>query len=155
MACGISPTSSSPSSCKGQVDAEYDRRARAFLQRSVAAGKPFFLYHNHSLMHFPMVPRQEFRGQSTNGDWGDCLLMLDNDFGRILDYLTELGVADNTIVVFAGDNGPEDHLLGRGTGRLLRRLVLQLSRGRHPYPVPHPLARQGPGPPEQRDGARQ
>jgi len=66
-------------------------------------------------MHFPMVPRQEFRGQSANGDWGDCLLMLDHDFGRILDCLTELGVADNTIVVFAGDNGPEDHLLGRGT----------------------------------------
>jgi len=82
---------------------------------TAALGRQEFLYHNHSLMHFPMVPRQEFRGQSTNGDWGDCLLMLDNDFGRILDYLTELGVADNTIVVFAGDNGPEDHLLGRGT----------------------------------------
>ena len=100
---------------KGEVDAEYDRRARSFLQRSVTAGKPFFLYHNHSLMHFPMVARPEFRGQSTSGDWGDCLLMLDYDFGRILDYLDELGVAGNTIVVFAGDNGPEDHLLGRGT----------------------------------------
>jgi arylsulfatase A-like enzyme len=100
---------------KGQVDAEYDRRARAFLRRSVEAGQPFFLYHNHSLMHFPMVARREFRGQSRNGDWGDCLLMLDHDFGRVLDYLTDLRVADDTIVVFAGDNGPEDHLLGRGT----------------------------------------
>jgi arylsulfatase A-like enzyme len=100
---------------KGEMDAEYDRRAKAFMKRSVEADKPFYLYHNHSLMHFPMAPREEFVGKSTNGEWGDCLLMLDHDFGSILDYLDELGVADNTIVVFAGDNGPEDHLLGRGT----------------------------------------
>ena len=40
---------------KGEVDGEYDRRAKAFMKRSVEAGKPFYLYHNHSLMHFPMV----------------------------------------------------------------------------------------------------
>ena len=91
------------------MDAEYDRRAKAFMKRSVQADKPFYLYHNHSLMHFPMVPRKEFVGKSTNGEWGDCLMMLDHDFGSILDYLDELGVSDNTIVVFAGDNGPEDH----------------------------------------------
>jgi arylsulfatase A-like enzyme len=100
---------------KGEVDAEYDRRAKDFMRRAVADDKPFFLYHNHSLMHFPMVARPEFRGQSTNGEWGDCLLQLDHDFGSLLDELDALGVADNTIVVFAGDNGPEDHLLGRGT----------------------------------------
>src|SRR5438270_73623 len=51
-----------------------------------------------------------------NGEWGDCLLMLDHDFGVLLDKLDELGVADNTIVVMCGDNGAEDHLAGRGTG---------------------------------------
>jgi arylsulfatase A-like enzyme len=100
---------------KGELDAEYDRRAKAFMRKNASANKPFYLYHNHSLMHFPMVARQEFRGASTNSEWGDCLLQLDYDFGSILDYLTELGVAGNTIVVFAGDNGPEDHLIGRGT----------------------------------------
>ncbi len=67
-------------------------------------------------MHFPMSPRDEFVGKSDNGDWGDCLLMLDHDFGVLLDKLDELGVADNTIVVMCGDNGAEDHLAGRGTG---------------------------------------
>jgi arylsulfatase A-like enzyme len=100
---------------KGEVDAEYDRRAKNFMRRSVADDKPFFLYHNHSLMHFPMVARPEFRGQSSNGEWGDCLLQLDHDFGSLLDELEALGVVDNTIVILAGDNGPEDHLLGRGT----------------------------------------
>ncbi len=100
---------------KGEVDAEYDRRAKNFMRRSVTDGKPFFLYHNHSLMHFPMVARQEFRGKSSNGEWGDCLLQLDHDFGSLLDELEELGIVENTIVILAGDNGPEDHLLGRGT----------------------------------------
>lgn len=41
--------------------------------------------------------------------------MLDHDFGVLLDKLDELGIAGDTIVVFAGDNGAEDHLIGRGT----------------------------------------
>ena len=76
------------------------------MKRSVDAGKPFYLYHNHSLMHFPMEVRPEFKGKSTNGNWGDSLLMLDHDFGSILDYLKELGIEDNTIVVYTTDNGP-------------------------------------------------
>ena len=63
-----------------------------------------------------MLPRDEFAGKSTNGEWGDCLLMLDHDFGVLLDKLDELRIANDTIVVFCGDNGAEDHLAGRGTG---------------------------------------
>ena len=63
-----------------------------------------------------MSARDEFVGKSTNGEWGDCLLMLDHDFGVLLDKLSDLGIADNTIVVMCGDNGAEDHLAGRGTG---------------------------------------
>ena len=101
---------------KKNCDLEYQKRGLDFMERSVAAEKPFYLYFNHSLMHFPMIPRDEFKGKSTNGEWGDCLLMLDHDFGVLLDKLDELGVADNTIVVMCGDNGAEDHLAGRGTG---------------------------------------
>lgn len=97
------------------IDAEYLRRARAFLERSVADGTPFFLYFNHSMMHMPTIPRDEFKGASGNGDWADSLLELDGDFGTILDWLDELGVADNTVVVFSGDNGPEEVELWRGT----------------------------------------
>ena len=54
-----------------------------------------------------MEVRPEFKGKSTNGNWGDSLLMLDHDFGSILDYLTELGIEDNTIVMYSTDNGAE------------------------------------------------
>jgi len=97
------------------VDLEYLRRGVGFLERSAAAGQPFFLYFNHSLMHLPTIPRAEFRGRSGNGDWADCLLELDHDFGALLAVLDRLGVAGDTIVVFAGDNGAEEFLLWRGT----------------------------------------
>jgi len=97
------------------IDAEYIKRAKDFLKRSMDARKPFFLYFCHSLMHLPTIPRAELKGKTGHGDWADCLLELDSDFGTILDYLRELGVADNTIVVFSGDNGPEEAEPWRGT----------------------------------------
>jgi Sulfatase len=96
-------------------DLEYLRRAEAFIRRTVGAGTPFFVDFNHSLMHLPVIPRAEFQGRSGRGDWVDALLELDADLGSLLDLLDELGVAGDTLVVFAGDNGPEDLLLWRGT----------------------------------------
>lgn len=84
------------------VDREFLERSKAFMKRSVESGKPFFLYFNHSLMHMPTIPRTEFKGKSGQGEWADCLLELDSDFGEILDTLKALNVDDNTIVVFSG-----------------------------------------------------
>jgi arylsulfatase len=96
-------------------DAEYLDRATAFIRNAANDDTPFFVYFNHSLMHLPVIPRDEFKGKTGNGDWADSLLELDADFGTLLDLLDSLGVADDTVVVFAGDNGPEDVLLWRGS----------------------------------------
>jgi arylsulfatase A-like enzyme len=96
-------------------DVEYLKQASEFMRRSVADGSPFFVYFNHSLMHMPVIPREEFKGKTGQGDWADSLFELDTDFGLLLDLLDELEVSKNTLVVFAGDNGPEDVLLWRGT----------------------------------------
>ena len=58
-------------------------------------------------MHMPNDPRLEFKGKSGHGEWADCIIQLDTDFGVLLDYLKEIGADKNTIVVFSGDNGPE------------------------------------------------
>ncbi|HUE34282.1 MAG TPA: sulfatase-like hydrolase/transferase [Mycobacterium sp.] len=97
------------------IDAEYLRRADVFIRRAVAADTPFYVYFNHSLLHFPTVPRDEFAGKSGVGEWADCLLELDGDFGTLLDLLDDLGIAEDTIVTFAGDNGADDCLPWRGT----------------------------------------
>jgi arylsulfatase len=96
------------------IDVEYMKRAKAFLKRSTDAGRPFFLYFNHSMMHLPTIPRAEFKDGT--GDWANSLLELDTDVGTLMDYLKELGVDDNTIVVFSGDNGPEEMEPWRGDG---------------------------------------
>ncbi len=111
------------------VDLQYSRRAKEFLRRSADTETPFFLYYNHSLMHMPTDPRNEFKGKSGNGDWADCLLELDADFGELLDTLTELHLAEDTIVVFAGDNGPEEQLLWRGTSGVFEGSYFSSSEG--------------------------
>lgn len=97
------------------VDREYLERAERFMRASVDEDKPFFVYFNHSLMHMPVLAREEFQGTSGNGEWSDALLELDADFGRLVDLIHELGLSDDTIIVFAGDNGPEEVLTWRGT----------------------------------------
>jgi arylsulfatase len=55
----------------------------------------------------PTSPHPEFAGKTGNGDWADCLAELDHRTGQILDAIQEAGTADNTVVIFASDNGPE------------------------------------------------
>ena len=101
---------------KVDIDVEYMARSKAFIQKSIADNKSFFLYFNHSLMHLPVKPREEFVGHSGHGPWADSLAQLDADFGELLDFLEENGLTNNTIVVFSGDNGPEEQQGERGHG---------------------------------------
>jgi len=78
-----------------------------FIRRQKAAGKPFFLYLPFSMGHFPNLPSKQFAGKSRIGQYGDKLMEGDHHVGQILDTLKELGIDDNTIVVFASDNGPQ------------------------------------------------
>lgn len=96
-------------------DTEYLRRATAFVRAAVDDDPPFFVYFNHSRMHMPVIRRDECKGKTGRGDGADCLLELDSDFGTLLDLLETLDITDDTVVVFAGDNGPEDLLLWRGS----------------------------------------
>ena len=117
--------------------------------------QPFYVYFNHSMLHLPTVPREEFKGTSGAGDWADCLLEMDADFGTLLDLLDELHIAENTIVVFAGDNGPEDTFALARNLRLLGRLLLHRHGGLAAHTVSDPLARaRRPRPGQQRDRAR-
>ncbi|MDF8264028.1 sulfatase-like hydrolase/transferase [Luteipulveratus flavus] len=96
-------------------DLAYLERAETFIRAAHDEGEPFFVYFNHSLMHMPVIPRPEFAGRTGQGDWADALLELDTDFGWLLDLLDGLSLARDTVVVFAGDNGPEEVLPWRGS----------------------------------------
>ena len=69
-------------------------------------GKPFFLYLPFSMGHVPNLPAKEFAGKSRIGDYGDKMMEGDYHVGQMLDALKDLGVDNDTIVIFASDNGP-------------------------------------------------
>lgn len=91
---------------RAEIDNELVDKSIDFMRRQEEAGKPFFLYLPFSMGHAPNYPSAEFKGKSRIGNYGDKLMEGDHHVGQILDTLKELGVEDNTIVVFASDNGP-------------------------------------------------
>ena len=91
---------------RAEIDTELVAKSIDFMKRQKAAGKPFFLYLPFSMGHFPNLPAKQFAGKSRIGQYGDKLMEGDHHVGQILGALKEIGVDDNTLVVFASDNGP-------------------------------------------------
>jgi len=91
---------------RAEIDNELVDKSIDFMKRQKAAGKPFFLYLPFSMGHAPNLPSKQFQGKSQIGNYGDKLMEGDFHVGQVLDTLKELNLDDNTIVVFASDNGP-------------------------------------------------
>ena len=82
----------------------YTQEALSFISSNKET--PFFLYLAHSMPHVPLWVSDPFRGVSSGGLYGDVIEEVDASTGRILNHLSELGLDENTIVVFTSDNGP-------------------------------------------------
>lgn len=89
------------------IDAEITRRAIDFMQRSVKAGKPLYAYIPFTLVHVPTLPNPKFAGKTGHGDFADSLAEMDANVGQIIDAVDALGIRDNTLFIFASDNGPD------------------------------------------------
>ncbi|HBJ86031.1 MAG TPA: arylsulfatase [Verrucomicrobiales bacterium] len=74
---------------------------------------PFFLYFPFTSPHAPIVPTQEFTGKSGANGYGDFMVQTDDTVGRVLAALEKHGFADNTLVIFTADNGPEHYAYER------------------------------------------
>ena len=90
---------------RAEIDNELTDKSIAFMKQQNAIGKPFFLYLPFSMGHVPNLPSKQFAGKSRIGQYGDKLMEGDYHVGQIMDALKEMNVEDNTIVVFASDNG--------------------------------------------------
>lgn len=89
------------------IDRDLTDRAIDFMVRHAKAEKPFFVYLPYTATHFPTMPHPDFEGKSGNGPWGDLLMQIDAYVAELLETIDELGIADDTIVIFTADNGPE------------------------------------------------
>lgn len=67
---------------------------------------PFFLFYSLHQPHVPRIPHPRFEGVSGLGPRGDAIMEADWSVGQVLDKLKELGIDENTMVVFSSDNGP-------------------------------------------------
>ncbi len=91
-----------------RIDAELTRRTIEFMSKHARAKKPFFAFVPLTATHYPTLPHPDFDGKTGYGEYADMLVQTDHYLGRMLSALEELGVEDNTLVVFTADNGPED-----------------------------------------------
>lgn len=80
-------------------------RAEKYIAEKSEAKDPFFLYLALPAPHTPILPIKEFQGKSGLNPYGDFVLMVDAMVGRVMAALDKAGKGNNTILVFASDNG--------------------------------------------------
>ena len=97
------------------IDAELTARTIDFMRRSRDAGRRFFAYVPLTQLHYPTLPHRDFAGRSGAGDFADAMMEMDHRVGEMVDAVAGLGLADDTLVIFGSDNGPEFRRPWRGT----------------------------------------
>lgn len=89
-----------------QVLPTFIEKATQFIKKQATTSQPFFLYLPLAAPHTPWVPTGEYSGKSRAGTYGDFVNMVDESVGQILETLDNLNLSNNTLVIFASDNGP-------------------------------------------------
>ena len=89
------------------IDEEFTKASLDYLEKAKKADKPFFLWWNSTRMHIFTHLKQESKGKTGLGTYPDGMVEHDAMVGQLLDKLKELGLDDNTIVMYSTDNGAE------------------------------------------------
>ena len=106
MVTGWDPYENIPTTTKKGVE---------YIKKAAEAEEPFFLYFAYPAPHAPIIPNDEFDGKSKAGPYGDFFYETDHSIGQLLQALKDSGQAENTIVIFSADNGPEHYAYARDT----------------------------------------
>jgi arylsulfatase A-like enzyme len=91
-------------------------RAVEEIEARAADDAPLFLYLSLTAVHQPLHPAEVVRGKSQAGRYGDYVAEVDWTLGQVLAALAAAGIADDTLVVFTSDNGPERTRVGQAFG---------------------------------------
>ncbi len=102
----------------------YVEESIKFIRKNVNAGQPFFLYLAHMYVHVPLFVPERFVNSSRNGRYGGAVACIDWAWGELDQELKNLGIAENTLVIFTSDNGSraadDGNNQGRGSNAPLR-----------------------------------
>lgn len=111
-----------------------------FMQRKAEKQQPFFAYYPMCLVHDPFQPTpeqanfQEYTIQGLNHEayFDDMMTYMDNIIGRIVKHLETLGIRDNTLIIFTGDNGTDQDVVSLMDGKIVRGgKGMPIDRGTH------------------------
>jgi arylsulfatase A len=83
---------------------DFTEESLSFIDRNKQ--NPFFLYLAYTMPHVPVYPGENFRGKSGHGLYADAIEEIDWNVGRIVEKLKAEGIEENTLIIFASDNGP-------------------------------------------------
>jgi len=103
-----------------RIDSLLTDRAIDFMKRQTKAKKPFFAFVPYTQPHLPTLPHPDFDGKTGNGHYADVIAEMDHRVGQILDAIEDLGIRENTIVIWTSDNGPEEAVGWHGTAGFWR-----------------------------------
>ena len=88
------------------IDDDVTERTIEFIKKAHDSGKPFFVWWNSTHMHFRTRIKKETVGKSGQGFYNDAMVEHDEHVGKLLGILDELGITEDTIVLYSTDNGP-------------------------------------------------
>lgn len=92
----------------------YEQFSKEFIHNAVSQKKPFFLYYASHHTHYPQFASARYTGQSLRGKYGDALLEFDGTVGELVKSVWDMGIQNNTLIIFTSDNGPETMRKERG-----------------------------------------
>lgn len=123
-----------------KIDATVVEKTINFIKRKVKKKEPFFAYVPFTQPHVPSLPHENFDGYTGNGEFADVLAEIDFRAGQILDSIDELGIRNNTIVIWTSDNGPDFVLPWPGSAGPWRGYVNTATEGgiRTPFMIRWP-----------------
>lgn len=120
---------------------EMDEKVLDLIDEYAAGDSPFFIYYPTLAVHGPLVPSEEFKGRSGLNAYADFVLQLDDMIGRVMKKLAEKNILDNTLILFASDNGcspvanfPELISMGHNPSHIYRGWKADIWEGGHRVP---------------------
>jgi len=117
-----------------KADTIFTNKAIRFLETSAGNNEPFFIYLALSLPHIPWLPAEFVKGTTGAGPRGDLVALTDYCVGEIVETLKQLGIEENTILLFTSDNGPREGVNGHRSAGDLRGLKGDIHEGGHRVP---------------------
>ena len=118
-----------------KADTIFTNKAIEFMKKQVKEENPFFVYLALSLPHIPWTPAEFVKGTSGAGLRGDLVVLIDYCMGEIEEALKDMGVEENTMVIFSSDNGPREGVNGHQSAGPLRGQKGSIFEGGHRVPL--------------------